>query len=132
MKTVRTVLFWCHLVAGLVAGLIVLIMSVTGVLLTYEKQIMLWADTRATGYRPVDASAPARSPERLLASAVAAGLSPTSLTLRADTSVPASVSSPNHGGRGERSTYIDPYTGALLAEGSPGTRQFFRSMTLWH
>ena len=48
MKTVRTVLFWCHLVAGLVAGLIVLVMSVTGVLLTYEKQMLLWADT----YRP--------------------------------------------------------------------------------
>jgi uncharacterized iron-regulated membrane protein len=98
---------------------------VTGVLLTYEKQMLLWADTRATGYQPADASMPAQSPERLLASAVAAGLAPTSLTVRADTGVPASVSSPNPAGRGERSTYIDPYTGALLGEGSAGTHQFF-------
>ncbi len=132
MKTVRTVLFWCHLVAGLVAGLIVLVMSVTGVLLTYEKQMLLWADTRATGYRPPDVPMPVQSPERLLASAVAAGLAPTSLTVRADTGVPASVSSPNPGGRGERTTFIDPYTGALLGEGSAGTHQFFRSMTDWH
>jgi len=39
MKTFRTVLFWLHLAAGTVAGVVVLIMSVTGVLLMYEKQI---------------------------------------------------------------------------------------------
>jgi uncharacterized iron-regulated membrane protein len=34
------VVFWCHLVAGVAAGIVILIMSVTGVLLTYEQQIM--------------------------------------------------------------------------------------------
>ena len=41
-----SVIFWCHLIAGVVAGLVVLVMSVTGVLLTYERQIVAWADTR--------------------------------------------------------------------------------------
>ena len=37
MKPIRTVLFWAHLAAGTVAGVVILIMSVTGVALTYEK-----------------------------------------------------------------------------------------------
>ena len=35
MKLFRTVLFWCHLSVGVLAGVMVLVMSVTGVLLTY-------------------------------------------------------------------------------------------------
>ena len=33
MKTFRVGLFWMHLVTGVVAGVVILIMSVTGVLL---------------------------------------------------------------------------------------------------
>ena len=40
----RKLLFWLHLVTGVVAGSVVLIMSVTGVLLMYEKQMTAWAD----------------------------------------------------------------------------------------
>ena len=47
MKTFRTVLFWAHLAAGTIAGIVVLIMCVTGVALTYEKQMIEWADRRA-------------------------------------------------------------------------------------
>ena len=42
--TLRRVLFWAHLTAGVCAGLVILIMSVTGVLLTYEKQLIEWSD----------------------------------------------------------------------------------------
>ena len=39
--TLRKVLFWCHLAAGVTAGVVILIMSVTGVLLAYEQQIIV-------------------------------------------------------------------------------------------
>ena len=42
--TVRSLLFWPHLVAGVLAGLVILLMSVTGVLLTYERQMIAWSD----------------------------------------------------------------------------------------
>src|SRR5215204_554526 len=45
MKLFRKVLFWCHLTVGVIGGLVIFIMSVTGVLLTYEKQIIAWSDT---------------------------------------------------------------------------------------
>ncbi len=40
----RRTLFWAHLAAGIVAGSVVLVMSVTGTLLTYEKQILAWTE----------------------------------------------------------------------------------------
>ncbi len=60
----RSVLFWLHLACGVVAGVVILIMSVTGVLLTYQRQITAWADTR--GYRIEPA------PQRLSADALLA------------------------------------------------------------
>jgi len=42
MKQFRKVIFWCHLIAGVTAGIVILIMSVTGVLLTYERQVEGW------------------------------------------------------------------------------------------
>ena len=38
MKFFRSVVFWMHLIIGVVAGVVVLIMSITGIALTYEKQ----------------------------------------------------------------------------------------------
>ena len=40
----RKVFFWLHLSAGVLAGLIILMMSVTGVLMTYERQLQVWED----------------------------------------------------------------------------------------
>jgi uncharacterized iron-regulated membrane protein len=42
----RKCLFWSHLVVGVCTGVIVFIMSATGVLLTYEKQIIDWDEAR--------------------------------------------------------------------------------------
>ena len=36
----RTILFWTHLTAGLVAGIVILIMSVTGTLLTFQQSVL--------------------------------------------------------------------------------------------
>ena len=42
--SLRRIFFWLHLTAGVLAGIVVLIMSLTGVLLMYEQQIIAWAD----------------------------------------------------------------------------------------
>ncbi|MEP2654029.1 MAG: PepSY-associated TM helix domain-containing protein, partial [Paraglaciecola sp.] len=42
----RKTIFWSHLIIGLAVALVVLIMSATGVLLTYENQIKEWDETR--------------------------------------------------------------------------------------
>jgi uncharacterized iron-regulated membrane protein len=59
MKKLRKIIFWCHLPVGVIAGVVILIMCVTGVLLSYEKQITAWADTR--GYRSAPPTADVHS-----------------------------------------------------------------------
>ena len=46
----RRLFFWCHLAAGVTTGVVILIMSATGVLLMYEKQLIEWSD-RGSGAR---------------------------------------------------------------------------------
>ena len=40
----RKIFFWLHLIAGVFAGIVIFLMSVTGVALTYQKQMTEWAD----------------------------------------------------------------------------------------
>ena len=51
-QRIRTVFFWLHLTAGLAAGVVVLIMSVTGVLLTFEKQTIYLGRHPSDYHRP--------------------------------------------------------------------------------
>ncbi len=132
MKIFRKILFWFHLWAGVTAGLIVLLMSVTGVLLTYEKQMTLSADKSEYNVAPTGSNAAPLTPEMLLAKVSESGAVPSSVTIRADAGAPASVSFPNANGRGERNVFINPYTGATLGEGAQGTRHFFHTVTDLH
>ncbi len=128
MKIFRSVIFWMHLVCGVVAGVVVLIMSITGVALTYEKQMLEWAD-RGAWTAPSPVGARHLPPETLLAKAAAAqpGLAPTGVTLRANAAAPATVTF-----QGNKSLLIDPYTGTIIGEPPAGLRSFFRTMTVWH
>jgi uncharacterized iron-regulated membrane protein len=80
----RKTVFWMHLACGVAAGLVVLMMSVTGVLLTYERQILAWVD------RAHDADPPAAAERQPLALLLDAAklyrpdLTPTAITLRND------------------------------------------------
>lgn len=128
MKIFRSVIFWMHLVCGVVAGVVVLIMSITGVALTYEKQLIEWAD-RGAWTAPSPVGARHLPPETLLAKAAAAqpGAAPTGVTLRANAAAPATVTF-----EGNKSLLIDPYTGTIIGEPPAGLRSFFRTMTAWH
>lgn len=117
-----------HLACGVAAGVVVLIMCVTGVALTYEKQMIEWAD-RGAWSAPSPSDARPLSPETLLAGVQAAqpGTAPISVTLRADRLAPATVSF-----EGNKSLLVDPYTGAIIGEPPARLRAFFRTMTTWH
>jgi uncharacterized iron-regulated membrane protein len=128
MKKLRKIIFWCHLPVGVIAGIVILNMCVTGVLLTYEKQITAWADTRS--YRSAPPATPAQHlPIEILITKArdSRGSNPTSVTLKADPSAPAEI------GFGREATlFVNPYTGAILGEGSQRVRSFFRGVTEWH
>jgi uncharacterized iron-regulated membrane protein len=121
----RSLIFWPHLVCGVLAGIVILIMSVTGVLLTYEKQMVAWADSRRA------ATVPVGSPEMpvrglLERAAAAAGDAPASIALSADAHAPALVTI------GSRRVLVDRHTGDVLGDSAPALRAFFRTVTNWH
>jgi len=124
----RNVIFWLHLVSGIFTGIIVLIMSVTGVALTYQKQMTSWADKRmyriqaAPNAAPLPASALIESFRRANPT-----VSPISLSLSSDPAMPATLTVPPNA-----ATFMNPYTGEVLGEGSQTIRKFFRTMTDWH
>src|SRR5688572_23018547 len=128
MKSLRSILFWMHLACGVAAAVVILIMCVTGVALTYEKQMLEWADRRAwTG--PSQAGARPLPPETLLAKVIEArsGAAPIGITIRADAAAPATVIL-----EGNKTLLVDPYTGATIGEPPSAMRSFFRTMTAWH
>ena len=124
----RKIIFWLHLAAGLIAGSVVLVMSVTGVLLAFERQLTEWADRDLQVIPPLP-DAPQLSIEGLIAGlrAVEPGAMPSGLSRRSDPTAPAAINL----GR-ERTVFLNPYTGAILGEGSKQARGFFRSVTNIH
>ncbi len=124
----RKVVFWFHLFCGVLTGIIVLIMSVTGVALTYQKQMTAWADQNTYTIQ-VPADSALLSAEALIEKFRRAkpSASPMSITLSSDPAKAASISTaPNE------TFFVNPYTGEVLGTGSQGIRTFFRIMTDWH
>lgn len=128
MKLVRKALFWCHLVAGVSAGLVILVMSFTGVLLAFEKQIIAFAD-RDFRSSPAGANAAPLGPEKLLPALLSARPEavPTSMTFRRAVDAPVAVGQPKG-----RAVYLDAYDGHLLGDGSTSIRGFFGTVEGLH
>src|SRR5829696_4933026 len=128
MKKLRKIIFWCHLPVGVTAGLVILIMCVTGVLLSFEKQITSWADTRGYHAAPPAPDAQHLPIETLITSARdSRGATPTAVTIKSDPAAPAEIAF----GR-ETTLFVNPYTGSILGEGWLIVRSFFRVVTDWH
>src|SRR5262245_10807352 len=115
----RSFLFWPHLVAGLLAGALILVMSVTGVLLTYERQLVGWSNSDLQSQPPSE-----RASRLDIAEVVASfqreqpNLTPASVAIGADADDPVIVTA------GLRTFYLDAYSGRMLGEGRQGMRQF--------
>ena len=128
MTALRRVLFWCHLTAGALAGVVILVLCATGVLLAFQPQVLAFLERKARAAPP--AAAGARLPGGTLllhASRSVPGASPTAVTVPSSSSESASVSF----GR-ERTVYLDPATGAVLGEASRRGRAFFAAVQDLH
>ena len=124
--TLRTIIFWPHLIAGVSAGVVILLMSVTGVLLTYERQMIAWADSHFRSVPP-SPEAPRLPLETLLGKfAQEPDLVPTAITIGSTSDAPVVLTIP------QRTIYADAYTGAVLGEGSQGVRRFMSGLRAWH
>jgi uncharacterized iron-regulated membrane protein len=117
MGRIRKAIFWVHLAAGILAGLIILVMSVTGVLLTYERQIT----ERADGFNVAPASQTVGL-EKLLENR-----KPSAVIVDSDPTRPVALQF----GR-TKTEFFNPHTGEPMGEGNKAVRGFFKSMLMWH
>src|SRR5687768_16022457 len=124
---VRSTIFWVHLVCGVATGLVVLMMSVTGVILTYERQILAWTD-RAT-YRTPEPGARRLPLEQLVEAAKVSrpDFTPATLTVRREPGAPVTL-----GAGRSAALLVDPYSGEIREPAAPRLRAFFAAMTGWH
>jgi uncharacterized iron-regulated membrane protein len=127
MKRFRTVLFWIHLACGVVAGVVILIMSFTGAVLAFKPQIVALVERDVRTVRPPADGVRLGMGEMLARVRAEHPGAPASITLDANPSSSVAVSY----GRDE-TVYVDPYSGRVLGSGSAGTQAFFRSVEDWH
>ncbi|MCI5105167.1 MAG: PepSY domain-containing protein [Pseudomonadales bacterium] len=122
----RKILFWIHLSAGVLSGLVVLMMSVTGVILTYERQILAWQEENAYFNEP--ANDQTRLPvEQLLTNGNDEEFTASSVAYYNDPASPAILRAGRSGSR-----YLNPYTGEILPPASETLDNFFSAVTGWH
>jgi uncharacterized iron-regulated membrane protein len=125
--TLRTLIFWPHLIAGVIAGAVILTMSVTGVLLTYERQLVAWSDSDFKSTIP-SAGASRLSVEDLVTTVrrdhpdVEVG----AVTFNSRPDAPVSITA------GRQTIYADAYSGRVLGEGNQGMRTFMSDVRAWH
>ena len=123
----RTLIFWPHLIAGVVAGVVILVMSVTGVILTYERQLIAWSNSHLKSTSP--AGGAARMPvESLLEAAQRQNptLQVTGITIGSASDATAVLAT------GDGDVHLDVYSGRVLGAGATGMRQFMSDLRVWH
>jgi uncharacterized iron-regulated membrane protein len=125
----RKALFWSHLAVGLAAGVTILIMCVTGVLMTYERQIQSFINRAGLQSHPPTAGSQALPIENLVTRVrEAKGVDPEFVTVFSGHQPPVEV----YLNREKGSIYADAYTGAIIGAPSAATARFFREVRAWH
>ena len=123
MRTFRNIIFWIHLIAGIATGLVIAIMSFTGVVIAFEKQLIEWAERDVRTVQPPSPDAPRLPVEALVerVRAVRTDGQPSGVTVYPEPTSSVLVSI----GRGSV-TYVNPYTGEVLGNGATGLRGFLQ------
>jgi uncharacterized iron-regulated membrane protein len=127
--TFRKTIFWLHLAAGLTAGTVIAIMCFTGAALSFENELVNWAERDARLVTPPSSNAP-RLPLRVLLENVRdtePDARPTAITVLSDSRAAVGFTF----GR-DRALYANPYTGDVRAPASTRVHDFLGTLETWH
>jgi len=128
MTTLRKTLFWAHLACGLVAGVVIAIMSATGVAIAFEHEILAWIDRGVARVSAPVGAAP--KPLAELAGAVAAAHPDFTATTILVPRNPAAAQTWQMGR--DRRLYVNPYTGGAAPPRSDAAHHFLHTLEEWH
>jgi uncharacterized iron-regulated membrane protein len=122
----KRMVFWAHLSVAIPAAVFIVVMSVTGVLLTYQRQMIASAQqgnhVAAAATVPLSAEALAQAALQISPQAARG-----TLVFQNDPTAPVTVSLGREG-----SILLNPYTGAVIADAAAGRADFFHLMEQWH
>lgn len=122
MKQFRKIIFWIHLTCGVVAGIFIFLMCVTGAMLSFEPNIIKFAESEMRVVAPAENAR--RLPVREIIGKVLEAkpnAKPSTITMQNDANAAAVVALGREG-----QVYVNPYTGEITGEGAKGVRGFFR------
>lgn len=116
----RKVIFWSHLVIGLLAAIVVFILCLSGALLSFEQQSIDWAESSSLALPP--AGMTERLPtDQLVASAMKVETArPGNVRYSVDPKIPVRIAFANRS-----IVCINAYTGVVLGRGATSLRAFY-------
>lgn len=124
---IRKTFFWLHLIIGCSAAIFIFLMSITGVALTYERQ-MIKAAERSDYAVPEKIFSPSLSMSEILVIAKSYPTKKTAeIVIENQPNAPIIVKD----GR-KKIAYINPYTGEKMAIPGQGTKTFFSKLRAFH
>ena len=128
MKLFRKILFWTHLVAGLISGLSIGIMCFTGTILAFEHELSDWSERDARKVAvPADTTRlPLADLQRKLRE-TQPDFRSTGLTLLNDPAAAVTFTAGRDG-----AVFANPYTGEIKQPASTKVHDFMHLMIDWH
>lgn len=125
----RPVLFWFHLAAGVICGLVIAVLCFTGTALAFEKELTAWAERDARRVAPPEPGTPRLDVEELSARLRTAfpDARPANIIVSRDPLMAVAFT----GGRTE-GWHANPYTGKVRRPGSFAMGRFMQRMFEWH
>lgn len=124
--TLRKIIFWLHLSIGLLVGLVVAFLAVTGSVLAFQTQITAWAERNARVVAPAPVSTCISPAAILVRASIDQPRPPTSLTLFADPHRPAEVVF------GRDTLLLNPCNGDVIRRDAGKLRAFFSDVKDLH
>lgn len=123
---IRKLFFWLHLIIGCSAAVFIFLMSLTGVALTYERQLISMAEYN--DYPAAELNSVRITVEKVVGIAkVYPSEKPVSVEFNAHENAPFVLKE----GR-KTIAYLNPYTGEKILEPGKNTKVFFRKLRAFH
>jgi len=129
VMTFRKIVFWIHLTAGIAAGAVIAIMSVTGVAIAFEEEILAWYDREVSRMPRPPAGKPRLTFEELRA--LAQRERPDFRTTMVVVPRKPDRAYALFAGR-EGPLYANPFTGELRASRAHGAHEVIHLLEEWH
>ena len=123
--TLRKLIYWPHLISGVLAGIVIFLLSASGVILTYERQIIAWGENEYYQASPENAQYLPMEEIANIARGQMNGADLRSIIIENNPEAPVVI-------RGDKYYYINPYSGEVLGNGPQGIRDFFYDAMMFH